>query len=187
MKRPWLAATLACILLGGFHDDVAAQGGILEFLHKLSGPEFLGAGITLPYPLSDTRSFRARLSLIHHWSINEEGEVAPVTDITMNTIQLTGEFLIDRLDINAGVAMHRFAADEFEDFWHPSFPVQLAVRPFRRGLCAARDLCLVPRLGAGFHVFPGFADSDFTPLNVDVSRDDPELVGNLFIAVDLRY
>ncbi|MDH3292458.1 MAG: hypothetical protein OEO20_15550 [Gemmatimonadota bacterium] len=161
----------------------AGAGGILDWIHKLSGPQFFGVGITAYGTLQGESGIRARLSVVHRWSIDEEEEVIPPeSNITMWTLQPTLEFPLKDvpLELVVGVAFHRFQKD-VDPFWHYSVPVLIQGRfPVN----SSKSVLLRP--GVGIHVFPAFGPNDFLPLNVDVSRDTAELVLQLFVGIDFR-
>ena len=177
---------------------VAAQedgmGAILDWIHKLSGPPFIGFGLTGFHELrgvqlqgEDTThrepGIRFRLTTVYRMSISETGEVMPETaNITMLTIQPTVEFPITRLplEFGVGVALNRFGGDA-DAFWHLSVPVLAQYRPRH---ASSR---FVPRVGVAVHVFPGFSTSDFEPLVVDVQRGAAEAVLQFFVAIERRW
>jgi hypothetical protein len=156
-------------------------GAFLDWLHKLSGPRFVGAGLSGFYTLPGDAGIRLRLSGTYRTSISESGEVTPEdANITMMSLQPAVEFPVQKIpiDFGLGVALHRFAGDA-DGFWHYSVPIYVQFRP--RG--AGR---VVPLLGIGVHVFPRFEPSDFAPLTVTVSRQDSEAVLQIFGGVSIR-
>jgi hypothetical protein len=175
---------LACLLpstpLGAAAQERSGVGAIVDFIYKLSGPQFLGAGLTGYWRPSDT-PLQARLSAIRRSSIREEGEVVPDdANITMTTLQLGLEYLVPRVPVNfaGAVAYHRFGGDA-DAFWHPSFPFEVAARiPPIGGR-------VVIRPAIGYHIFTAFDDSDFEPLVVSVSRDETEYVRYFSLTIEV--
>jgi hypothetical protein len=156
-------------------------GAFLDWLHRLSGPRFVGAGVTAFKEISGDSGIRLRVSGVYRTSVSESGEVTPSdANITMISLQPALEFAVQKLPIEFGVglALHRFGGDA-EGFWHYSVPVYVQFRP--RG--AAR---VQPVLGIGVHLFPKFEAQDFAPLAVTVSRQDSEAVLQLFGGVSIR-
>lgn len=182
LKTAWMTVLL---LLGGATAAPAQDiGAILDWINKLSGPEFwgVGASFSVPLPGAEGRDpyFRYRLDGILHFSYDEAEEVDPDdADIRMFTIRNTVEFPVRYLplDFTAGVSLHRFSGSDFDAFWHWSVPIALQVRV---PLSSRATL----RFGPSLDIFPAFDDEDFLPLIVDVSRDDAEAVFGLFVGVD---
>jgi hypothetical protein len=196
--------TFRCILFGVLSifltaggveaQDEDGMGAILDWIHKLSGPQFIGFGLNAYHefagvPLREENpahrepGIRLRLSTIYRTSIREAADVDPDNaNITMLTIQPTVEFPITRipLEFGVGVALNRFGGDA-DSFWHLSVPVLAQFRPRQA------SWRFVPRVGVAVHVFPGFSASDFAPLVVDVQRDAAEAVFELFVAVERHW
>jgi hypothetical protein len=163
-------------------DDGGGLGAILDWLHKLSGPRFVGAGVTGFFTVSDATGIRLRLDGVYRTSISEAGEVEPENaNITMITVQPTVEFPIPNIpfDLGVGVGLHRFGGD-VDGFWHYSIPILAQFRPRGGGR-------VVPRIGVAVHVFPTFDATDFAPLIVDVSRENAEAVLQLFVGLDFHF
>lgn len=175
---------LACVLTATPLDAAAQErsgaGGIMDFIHKLSGPQFFGGGVTGYWRPSDA-PLQARLTAVLRSSIREEGEVVPDdANITMTTLQLGLEYLLPRVPVNlaGAVAYHRFGGDA-DTFWHPSFPFEAAARiPPIGGR-------VVIRPAIGYHIFPGFDTADFEPLVVSVSRDETEYVRYYSLTIEV--
>lgn len=162
-------------------DEGGGLGAFLDWLHKLSGPRFVGAGVTGFYTVSNATGIRLRLDGVYRTSISEAGEVEPQdANITMITVQPTVEFPLRGIpfDVGVGIAFHRFGGDA-DGFWHYSVPILAQFRPRGGGP-------VIPRIGIGVHIFPKFDPEDFAPLNVDVSREDAEAVLQLFLGLEIR-
>jgi hypothetical protein len=189
MQRLARGFMLVSAMLGGIGSALSAQtaddggglGAFLDWLHRLSGPRFVGGGLSGFLTLPGDAGIRLRLSGAYRTSVSEEGEVVPAdANITMITIQPAVEFPLRNLplDFSLGVGLHRFGGDA-EGFWHYSVPIGLQYRPALGGR-------LAPRIGMALNVFPEFEASDFDPLTVTVSRDDAEAVLQVFIGLDFR-
>jgi hypothetical protein len=162
-------------------------GAIIEGIFKMSGPGFVGSGVTVYWQEWDPAGVRAgtvsgvrlRLTATYHVSVNEEEAVDPDdANITMVTLQGSGEFPLQRIpfDVRFGFALHRFGGDA-DPFWHYSLPVQAQWRP-------RWERRWVPRIGVGAYIFPAFDADDFAPLDVKVSRDENEAVTHFFVGID---
>ena len=162
-------------------EDESGLGAFLDWLNKLSGPRFVGAGVTAYYQFRGDAEIRLRLSGVYRTSVSESGEVTPAdANITMITLQPAVEFPVQKIPIDFGVgfAVHRFGGDA-DGFWHYSVPVYAQFRP--RG-----ERRVTPLLGIGVHIFPKFDAADFAPLGVTVSREDSEAVLQFFAGVSIR-
>jgi hypothetical protein len=162
-------------------SDGGGVGIFLDWLHKLSGPRFVGAGLSGFLTLPGDAGVRLRLSGTYRTSTGESGEVTPEdANITMLSVQPAVEFPVQRIpiDFGVGVALHRFGGDA-EGFWHYSVPVYVQFRP-------RNTRRIAPLLGVGVHIFPRFEPSDFAPLVVTVSRQDSEAVLQVFAGVSIR-
>lgn len=186
MQRLIGSALLVGIMVLARAEGLSAQdggglGAILDWIHKLSGPRFVGAGLTGFYTVPGEAQVHLRLTGVYRTSISESGEVEPSdANITMITVQPTVEFPVQKipLDFGVGVALHRFGGDA-DGFWHYSIPILAQFRPRGGGR-------VIPRIGVAVHVFPKFDPADFAPLIVDVSRQDAEAVLQLFVGLDYR-
>jgi len=189
MQRLIQSVLVGLMVLGGAgrlsaqdaQDGGGGLGGFLDWLHKLSGPRFVGAGLTAFYTVPGEAGIRLRLSGVYRTSISESGEVTPADgNITMISVQPAVEFPVQKIPIDFGVgfALHRFGGDA-QGFWHYSVPIYVQFRP--RG--AGR---VTPLLGVGVHIFPKFDQADFAPLAVTVSRVDSEAVLQLFAGLTIR-
>ena len=183
MQRLIQSVLVGLLVLGGA-GKLAAQdldlGGILDWLHKLSGPRFVGAGLTAVYTIPGEAGIRLRLSGVYRTSISESGEVTPAdANITMITVQPAVEFPVQKIPIDFGVgfALHRFGGDA-AGFWHYSVPIYAQFRP--RG-----PRRVTPLLGIGIHIFPKFNATDFAPLTFTVSRTNTDAVLQLFGGVTI--
>jgi len=178
-----IQSVLVGLLVFGGAGKLAAQdfGGFLDWLHKLSGPRFVGVGLTTSYTVPGEAGIRLRLSGVYRTSVSESGEVTPAdANITMISVQPALEFPVQKipLDFGVGFALHRFGGDA-TGFWHYSVPIYVQYRPRDAGK-------VTPFIGAGVHIFPKFGAADFLPLNVTVSRTDSEAVLQLFAGLTIR-
>ena len=188
MKRLVRGIALVSLLVLGGTGVASAQtaeggglGGFIDWLIRLSGPPFVGAGATAFYTLRGEAGVRLRFSAAYRTSVSESGEVTPEdANITMVTLQPSVEFPLQKspIDVGIGFAFHSFGGDA-DGFWHYSVPLSAQYRPRGNG-------SVVPRIGAALNVFPKFDATDFAPLDVSVSRDNAEAVFQLFLGFEFR-
>jgi hypothetical protein len=181
--------------------EVAAEGGLepsgfWDWIHKLSGPEYKGWGVSLScaFPCKvwePWRRIRApepgfRLRLSYSWyKADEDVTVNPAgANLTMKTIQLAGEQRVFgwfnealRIEVGAGLAAHLFDG-QHDSFWRGSFA------PYLQG--RGKLWILAPVVGGGIRVFQSFGDDAFEPLTINLERDGPEAVGFLFLKLGIR-
>lgn len=182
-RLPCSLMLVGLLMLGGARGLPAQDlGPILDWIHKLSGPPFVGAGLTGSITVGQEPRFLLRLTGVYRTSVSESDAVDPDdANITMITLQPTVELPLETIpfDFGIGVALHRFGGDA-DGFWHYSVPVLVQWRPRN----ASR---LIPRIGLALHVFPEFDATDFAPLTVDVSRDGAEAVLQSFVSLAIRF
>lgn len=179
----WLMTLLSLTAVESLEAQRRGIGGILDWINKLSGPSFVGAGATISSrfgTLESRRNDGVQLAVIYRHSVSETGEVTPASaDIIMWTARGTLELTVFKLpygtvDFGFGPSIHRFAGADFDDFTHFSLPLQLTVRPWS---LSGRDyLWNGFGVGLGLNIFPKFDATDFAPLVVGVSRDKTEAV-----------
>ena len=185
MKRivSWAGMVLLLSLAAPAGVDAQSRiGGLLDWIHKLSGPQFIGPSVSYA---TGGDAARFRVTGAYRWSFASDDVIDPDGTITQLTIQPTGELRIwapegnaFRLEGTAGVALHRYMGDS-DGFWHWSVPVYLqGLVPVSTG----RDL----RLGAGGHYFFEFGPDDFLPLDVEAPRDGGEFTWAFYAGLDWK-
>ena len=151
-------------------------GGVLDWIHRLSGPQFVGPALS--YAVGSERA-RFRASGAYRWSFASEDQIDPDGGLTQFSITPSGEIRIWRwLEGSVGIGIHRYGGDA-DGFWHWSIPV------VAQGLFPVSDRTDV-RGGLGWHYFPEFESDDFSPLMVTAPRDGGEWVFTLFGGVDWK-
>lgn len=177
------AGPVSALQNGEDHDGGGGMGAIIEWIHKLSGPPFLGGGVA-PFWESGDRGHRIRLTLTYRGSRDESSAGLSNDDAHFNmfSVQVTPEFQLGNWgSVGAGVTANIFGGDT-DTFLQLSFPLQFQLRP-------ENDDDFIPRAGVGLKLFPPFADDEFLfrgGPRVDVSRDSWETVFHLFGGVDYR-
>lgn len=182
----WMSFALLTLSAPPLHAQEGI-GAILDWINKLSGPRFVGAGATFYAPVYGEEqtdraydgSIRYRLSLAYHVSYDSDEAVDPDgSSIRMLTIRNSVEFPVRYLpvDFAVGLSLHRFSGDA-DPFWHWSVPLRAQ---YRVRLSPTAHL----RFGPTLDVFPGFDTDDFQPLTVDVSRDRAEAAFGFVVGVD---
>jgi hypothetical protein len=166
---------LALTVLGTGPAD-AQVSAVLDWIHRLSGPQFVGPNIS--YAVGNDR-VRVRGALAYRWSVASDDAISPDGGITMFSVSPTVEFrVLSQLDLGIGAAAHRYGGD-VDGFWHWSIPV------YAQGVFPASDRIAV-RFGAGANWFFEFEGTDFQPLTVTAPRDGGELVPMIFAGVELH-
>ena len=185
MNKILRGATLAAVLSVTTVQTGQAQGigPLLDWIHKLSGPQLWGGGLSVYTPVTPSKenSVRFRISGIYRTSYDETEEIDPDdASVQMITLRPVFEIPLGSLpfDLGAGFALHRFQGDDFQSFWHWSVPLQAQ---FRTGGLAHF------RLGVSVDIYPRFDANDFAPLVVNVSTEKAEAVLGLFVGLDLDF
>jgi hypothetical protein len=161
-------------------EERSGMGVFLDWIHKLSGPPFIGGGISGFYGRTG-EGLRFRLTCSVKISFNETsaGATSNAIQINMITIQPTLEYGLPDIDFDIGTgAAFDLYTGQFDTVRKWSFPLFAQWRP--RG-----DDKWVPRLATGVRFFPAFAPDDFSrlgPLNVE--RSGWEAVWQAFGGVD---
>lgn len=185
MQRPKFGACLVMLLGVGSTGPLDAQGPIIDWIHRLSGPGIgrLGFAIPLkenfptferPQPGLDessdsvkSRGSRLMLTPMVGTKVSaREGSDADTASIWMGTVQLTLDAPFFKIGNGVevrgviGAAGHVWWGS-FDTFVNFSFPAQLVLRvPSVKGLT----------IGTGFDIF-WFPDDAFQPLDVNVQTD----------------
>jgi hypothetical protein len=185
MIRALQATAIAVFVLLANASAASSQvGALLDWINKLSGPQFVGVGASFYTPVArqdDGEPYLFyRLDGMIHFSYDEAEEVEPDdASIQMFTLRNMLQFPVRYLplDFGVGVALHRFSGTDFDAFWHVSYPIQAQVRaPLAPGVTL--------RFGSNVDVYPAFDGGDFLPLFVDVSRDRAEVAWGLLLGLD---
>ncbi len=180
--QPRCGAPLKKVANAAEYEAESPVDGFYEWLHRLSGPQFLGVGGALQQTLGCTPIVRVELSFARRWSFASDDRIDPDgSNINMRSLQVVLALLPRHIPVNvgAGLALHQFSGG-FDTFWHPSLPVQADLRlPW-----TTRHL--MPRIGGAVHFFPPFNGHNFLPLNVTVNREGTRLTWVLKGSVDYR-
>ncbi len=177
-------ATFLC--LSGVGRAEAQLGPILDWIHKLSGPGIMQAGLTGSFPVwtSPTNGVvaRMRFSGMLGSAIDKSEEVAPPGgDIFL----VTGQVILE-LDLaggvvstGVGVMAHVFFGD-VDTFVKPAIiPARLLIRPFRKKR-VLRGLTF----GPSAYYYPKWSADDFEPLTVVVSETSGEWTWGLLLSYE---
>ena len=193
IRVTWLCLAISVTSVQG----VEAQGGIgpiLDWINKLTGPQFGGVGAQIYFPFRwdgeplprpsapgeipfDHGPLRLRLTGSYGWSM----------DVTGSTIKMaTGEVKLEypvsfgqvELAPVGGYARHRFFGD-VDLFGHQSWSLEGQLR-FPVGSP------VLLRISVGAHFFPRFEATDFEPLTIDVSRTEGETVLGVLVGFDFE-
>ena len=176
MAGPLIALALAAAVPAPAHAQ-DRLGGVLEWIHRLSGPQFIGPAVSYA---RGNEAARFRLSGAYRWSFSSEDQIDPSdAGLTMFSLTPAGEFRVwNWLEAGAGVGAHRYGGDA-DGFWHWSIPL------YAQAMVPMSDR-LDARIGLGWHYFFEFGADDFAPLVVTAPRDGGEWVFTLFGGVDVK-
>ena len=184
-------------------QQVSAQngggfGGVMEWLSRLSGPQFGGSSVSLftpdlwrrthPGGQATSRHFRLRIMGGYHGSFSSDDVIDPDgSSITMTTFQPMLEIPIWPLhpttwhiEGGIGFAWHWFDGAP-NAFRNESIPVHFQ---FVREIGNPLGLRLDVRAGVGAQYWMKFADSDFLPIDVTMDRNVREVNWKLFAGFD---
>ncbi len=169
--------TLALTALWSAPAD-AQVSAVLDWIHRLSGPQFVGPNLSYAVALGDG-GVRLRGAAAYRWSVASDDAISPDGGITMFSLSPTLEVrVLDQLDLGVGAAAHHYGGD-VAGFWHWSIPF------YAQGVFpASADVDI--RFGAGANWFFEFEGTDFQPLTVTAPRDGGELVPMIFAGVELH-
>lgn len=172
----WLLLLIS--LAGVQRAEAQGLGPLIDWIGKLSGPQFSQAGAFVSFRLEEGKNHRVRLAFMYGTSFDED--VPGGTDIRIFTVQPTVEAAIagSAFEFVFGAAYHNFAGD-IDSFDHLSFPVQLQWRP-------QISPSLFFRLAAGVRVFPVFEEDDFPdPIHVSTDQADIAPAASIGLEIDL--
>jgi hypothetical protein len=156
--------------------EAQGLGPLIDWIGKLSGPQFVQAGAFVSFRLEEGKNHRVRLAAMYGTSFDED--VPGGIDIRIFTFQPTVEAAIAGSDFEFvfGAAYHSFSGD-IPSFSHLSFPLELQWRPQ-----ISRSLFF--RIAAGARVFPAFGEDDF-PNPIHVSTDQADIVPAASIGLEI--
>jgi hypothetical protein len=177
IRRILKQAVLALALLSFGGNPADAQiSAVIDWVNRLSGPQFVGPNVS--YAVGNDR-VRGRLALAYRWSVASDDAISPDGSITMFSVSPTVEVrVLDQLDLGLGFAHHRYGGD-VDGFGHWSLPF------YAQGVFPASSTVDI-RFGAGANWFFEFESDDFQPLTVTAPRDGGELVPMIFAGVELH-
>lgn len=189
MKRSICSLVFATLLcLAGARSADAQLGPILDWIHKLSGPGVMQAGLTYSAPLwtSPTGQVAARLrfSGMFGAAIDKSEEVLPPGgDIFLGTGRVIFELDLAGgvVSPGAGVMAHVFFGD-VDTFVKPAFiPARLLLHPLKK-----QPVLNGLTLGFNLYYYPKWGIDDFQPLVVMVERNSGEVTWGLLLAYEFE-
>lgn len=156
MRKSVLCTLL--VLASGFTGPGPAEGQIIDWIHRLSGPSMLGVGLSYSagiFEVSDRKAHFRMDGVIRLPVGFKESTILPGHSLTMFSLQPNLEIPVgsERFEVAAGLAGHWFGGKGHDSVIHWSIPV---FGQFRT-LFWDRSL----RLGLGAHYFPKFEIGDF--------------------------
>lgn len=137
MNARWRLWLMGAVLLTSVSPGVQAQGGILDWISKLSGPEVTSLGGFLDYCLKKpegsrwrscgTRSFMLRGSVAHSLTSASEPEGAS-EDVHLLQLQPSVIYRTKKLDLELGYGLYRFYGEGYKDFLRHAPVVSVAFK-----------------------------------------------------------
>ena len=152
-------------------------GGILDWIHKLSGPSMLGMGGSYSWTVGEKTRFR--LEGAYRIPVTRKETIDEGHSLNMLSLQPSLEIpIIWYFEIKTGINVHRFGGDGHSAEWNTSIPLYAQ---FRFPVDTNETLFL--RVAAGLHYFRGFDDDAFDG-GVHVNRDGGEGTVALLVGLD---
>ena len=179
-----LLSTLVVLAPVLMHTQPAAgQGGVIDWIHRLSGPSMLGPSLSHFW---ETETIRFRMTVSGRWAVGfKEGTIAKDHSVNMFAIQPTVEVpLCGPFEAGAGFAFNRLGGRGHDAVWKPTIPFYGQIRhPINMA-----GTWLI-RVGVGGHLFPSFDESDFrgpedSDPGVTVETDGVEVTFGMILGLD---
>lgn len=186
MKK--LVSTLSLVLTVCLFTarPLAAQGGgVIDWIHRLSGPSMLGPTGSFFW---EREQFRIRVNVSGRLPVGfQDSTIDDDHNLNMLSLQPAVEIPIcgGPFEVGLGIAGHRLGGDGHDPVYHLSFPLfgQLRVPVGTSGRWFFR-------FGAGTHYFLSFDEEDFLGENeqpgIQVKTDGGEFVFGLILGLDYR-
>jgi len=172
---------IACLL---FAQPAAAQGGAIDWIHRLSGPSMLGPALSYHSELIED-GLRFRITAAYRVPVGSFDKIKLTHSLNMVSLQPGIEIPIrEPYEINAGLAFHRFGGSGHDPVYHWSIPVYGQIRVPTKNMTF--------RFGLGGHYFPRFDEEDFhgegeTVPGVQVKMDGGEFSFGLILGIDWAW
>lgn len=159
-------------------QDEDGGGGLIDWIHRLSGPSMLGPGASYYWRWE---KIRFRINLSARFPVGfKDSTIDDDHGLNMLSLQPTLEIPIGGpLDFGVGIAGHRLGGDH-DAVYHLSIPVFGQLR-FPVGSSGNWFL----RIGLGGHYFPSFDVEDFDG-GVRVETDGGEFTLGVILGLDYK-
>jgi hypothetical protein len=153
-------------------------GGIIDWIHRLSGPSMLGPTVSYYWQAERVR-FRVNGSA--RFPVGFKSKIDQEHSLNMLSLQPTLEIpLYRRIEVTAGLGLHRFGGSGHDAVYQISIPV---LGQLRFPVNTSETLFL--RFGMGGHYFPSFDDDAFDG-GVDVKTDGGEITFTAILGFDYQ-
>ena len=180
MKKIVVTSTfllLSCLVTPQPGLGQRGPGGIIDWIHKLSGPSMIGPAASYYWTVGERGRFRA--SAVGRLPIGIGDTVEQDHTVNMLSLQPSFEYrIVGPMELNAGLALHRFGGRGHDPVWHYSVPVYGQLRT-----SVDQNDEWFFRLGLGLHYFPSFDEEDFDG-GVTVSTDGGEVSFAIIVGFD---
>ena len=159
-------------------QDEDGGGGLIDWIHRLSGPSVLGPAASYYW---GWETIRLRINGSARFPVGFKNSTMDGHSLNMLSLQPTLEVPIrGPLEFGVGIAGHRLGGDH-DAVYHLSIPVFGQLRfPIDR----AEKWIL--RIGLGGHYFPSFDDEDFDGGEVTVETDGGEFTFGMILGLDRK-
>jgi hypothetical protein len=160
-------------------QDKRGGGGLIDWIHRLSGPSMLGPTGSYYW---EWETIRLRINVSGRLPVGfKDSTIDDEHSVNMVSLQPTLEIPIcGPFEVGAGVALNRFGGKNHDAVYDLSIPV---FGQLRFPVDAAENWFL--RIGLGGHYFPSFDEEDFGG-GVTVKTDGGEITLGAILGLDYR-
>jgi hypothetical protein len=169
----------ACLLMARPLEAQDGPGGIIDWIHRLSGPMMLSLGGSYAWEVHDDGA-RVRIGAVLGLPVASDDKIGDDQKLNLFSFQPAVELPIPRLplEVKTGVNIHRFGGKGHDPVWHLSFPIYGQFR-----FAVDGDETLFLRIAPGVQYFPAFGYDDFNG-EIDVNRSGGEWTTALQVGFD---
>lgn len=153
-------------------------GGIIDWIHRLSGPSMLGPTVSYYW---QAERVRFRISGSARFPVGFKSKIDEGHTLNMLSLQPTLEIPVcGPIEVTAGLGLHRLGGSGHDAVYHLSIPV---LGQLRFPVNESETFFL--RFGAGGQYFPSFDDDDFDG-GVHVKTNGDEITFTAILGFDYQ-
>lgn len=146
-------------------QDKRGPGGIIDWIHRLSGPSMLGPAASYAWELGEKRA-RFRFEAAYRIPVARKEKIGDDHKLNMFSLQPSLEVpVFGPAELKSGINIHRFGGKGHAPVWHLSVPLYAQLRI----ALDKPDNSLFLRIAAGVHYFPAFPYDAFDR-GIEVTR-----------------